>query len=82
MSSESTFPFTRRVEPNATTLLVWSFSSWGIRRKASSSLGLEPGQPASMYWTPSQSSCSAMRSLSSTVSEMPSSCAPSRSVVS
>ena len=32
----------------ATTLLVWSFSSWGIRRKASSSLGLEPGQPASM----------------------------------
>src|SRR5262245_27039256 len=35
-----------------------------------------------MKSTPSQSSCSAMRSLSSTVNEMPSSWLPSRSVVS
>src|SRR4051812_36242158 len=35
-----------------------------------------------MYVTPRWSSCSAMRSLSSTVRLMPSSCEPSRSVVS
>src|SRR5438874_1882213 len=35
-----------------------------------------------MKWTPNQSSCSAMRSLSSTVREMPSSWLPSRRVVS
>src|SRR5688572_6432283 len=35
-----------------------------------------------MYVTPSRSSCSAMRSLSSTVRLMPSSCDPSRRVVS
>ena len=82
VSSESTLPLTRRVMPNATSLLVSSCSSAGARLKSSSSFGFEPGQPASMYSTPSQSSCSAIRSLSSTVREMPSSCAPSRSVVS
>ena len=82
VSSESTFPLTRRVEPNATSVDVSSDSSDGARAKNSSSLGLAPGQPASMKSTPSQSSCSAMRSLSSTVSEMPSSWLPSRSVVS
>jgi hypothetical protein len=65
----------------ATSVLVSSWSSCA-RRKISSSFGLAPGQPASMKSTPSQSSCSAMRSLSSTVSEIPSSWLPSRSVVS
>src|SRR5207244_7498643 len=82
VSAESTLPFTRRVEPKATRI-EWSRpNSDGARRKNSSSFGLAPGQPASMKSTPSQSSCSAMRSLSSTVSEMPSSWLPSRSVVS
>ena len=44
--------------------------------------GWRRASPPRCSATPSQSSCSAMRSLSSTVSEMPSSCDPSRSVVS
>ena len=64
------------------SVLVSRFSSRGARRNISSSFGFAPGHPASMKSTPSQSSCSAMRNLSSTVSEMPSSCEPSRSVVS
>src|SRR5438477_9387031 len=82
VSSESTLPAFRLVDPKATSVLVSSLSSVCTRRKNSSSLGLAPGQPPSMYLTPSQSSCSAMRNLSSTVSEMPSSWLPSRSVVS
>src|SRR4051794_18847031 len=53
-----------------------------MRRNSSSSFGFAPGHPASMKCTPSQSSCSAIRSLSSTVSEIPSNCDPSRRVVS
>ncbi len=55
-----------------------SFSSVRARRKNSMSFGLAPGQPPSIHMRPSRSSCSAMRSLSSTVTEMPSSWQPSR----
>jgi hypothetical protein len=48
VSSLSTRPFARRVEPNATSVLVVSFRSSGARRKSSSSFGFAPGQPASM----------------------------------
>ena len=48
------------------------------RAKNSSSFGFAPGQPPSMKATPRWSSCSATRSLSSTVSEMPSCWEPSR----
>src|SRR3954451_4596900 len=82
VSSLSTLPLTRRVDPNATSVLVSSFNSFGTRRNSSSSFGFAPGHPASMKCTPSQSSCSAIRSLSSTVSEIPSNCDPSRRVVS
>src|SRR4051794_26900316 len=82
VSAESTLPLTRRGEPKATSVDVSMRSSEGARRKNSSSFGLAPGQPPSMKSTPNQSSCSAMRSLSSTVREMPSSWLPSRSVVS
>ena len=46
------------------------------------SFGFEPGQPPSMYPTPSVSSHVAIFSRSSTVSEIPSCCAPSRNEVS
>ena len=52
------------------------------RAKNSTSLGLAPGQPPSMKVTPRWSSCSATRSLSSTVSERPSCWLPSRRMVS
>ena len=70
------------VDPKATIVERSSRSSRPTRSKNSMSLGLAPGQPPSMKWTPSSSSSSAMRSLSSTVREMPSSWAPSRRVVS
>ncbi len=54
----------------------------GARAKNSASFGLAPGQPPSMKVTPRWSSCSATRSLSSTVSERPSCWEPSRRVVS
>ena len=38
----------RRVDPNATRVLVSSDSSRGARRNISSSFGFAPGQPASM----------------------------------
>src|SRR5688572_17197563 len=82
VSSLSTLPSLRRVDPKATSVLVSSCSSVFALRKNSSSFGLAPGQPPSMKCTPSQSSCSAMRSLSSTVREIPSSWLPSRRVVS
>ncbi len=62
----------RRVDPNATSVAVESCSSAGARAKNSSSFGFAPGQPPSMYVTPRWSSCSATRSLSSTVSDSPS----------
>ena len=72
----------RRVEPNATSVAVPSVSSFLARAKNSTSLGLAPGQPPSMKVTPRWSSCSATRSLSSTVSERPSCWLPSRRMVS
>jgi hypothetical protein len=48
VSSLSTLPFTRRVDPKATSVEVESCISFGARRKSSSSLGFAPGQPASM----------------------------------
>ena len=71
-SSSSARTPARRVEPNATSVAVDSRSSAGARAKNSSSLGLAPGQPPSMKATPRWSSCSATRSLSSTVSDSPS----------
>src|SRR4051794_19383581 len=82
VASSSTLPLTRRVDPKATSVDVSSCSSVRARRKNSSSFGLAPGQPPSMKCTPRWSSCWAIRSLSSTVSETPSTCAPSRRVVS
>ena len=46
--SSSTFPFTRRVEPKATSRELANSSSDWARSKNSSSFGLEPGQPPSM----------------------------------
>src|SRR3954447_21805942 len=82
VGSSSTLPFTRRVEPKATSVEVSSRNSVRARRKNSSSFGLAPGPPPSMKCTPRWSSCSAIRSLSSTVSDTPSTWAPSRKVVS
>ena len=82
VSSSSALTPARRVEPKATSVDRGSESSVGARAKNSSSLGLAPGHPPSMKVTPRWSSCSATRSLSSTVSESPSCCDPSRSVVS
>ena len=72
----------RRVEPNATSVAVPRVSSFLARAKNSTSLGLAPGQPPSMKVTPRWSSCSATRSLSSTVRERPSCWLPSRRMVS
>ena len=71
-----------RVEPNATKVAVSSDSSVLARSKNSMSLGFAPGQPPSMNVTPRWSSCSATRSLSSTVNERPSCWLPSRRMVS
>ena len=73
-------PF-RRVMPKATSSALASRSS-RILRKNSISLGLEAGKPPSMKPMPSSSSLSAMRTFSSTETDMPSCCMPSRSVVS
>jgi len=70
------------VEPNATSVLEVSFSSFAARAKNSMSFGFAPGHPPSMKCTPRKSNCSAMRNLSSTDAETPSTCNPSRSVVS
>jgi hypothetical protein len=72
VASPSALPRGRRVDPNATRVAVDNFSSAGARLKNSSSLGLAPGQPPSMYATPRWSSWAATRSLSSTVSDNPS----------
>ena len=64
-ASSCTAVFARRVVPKAVSLACVS-SRPCASLKNSSSLGLEPGQPPSMKWTPSWSSRSAMRSLSCT----------------
>src|SRR6202035_949108 len=81
-ASVSGFTPARRVEPKATSVAVWSVSSFLARAKNSTSLGLRPVQPPSMKVTPRWSSCSATRNLSSTVSERPSCWLPSRRMVS
>jgi hypothetical protein len=53
-----------------------------MRAKNAASLGFEAGNPPSMKCMPSSSSLSAMRTFSSTETDMPSCCMPSRSVVS
>ncbi len=80
-SSASAATPLRRVMPKATSSAFTSRSS-RIRRKNSISLGFEAGNPPSMKPMPSSSSLSAMRTFSSTETDMPSCCMPSRSVVS
>ncbi len=53
-----------------------------MRAKNSASLGFEAGNPPSMKWRPSSSRRRAMRTFSSTETDMPSCCMPSLSVVS
>ena len=67
--------------PKATSS-AFSRRSPRMRRKNSISLGFEAGKPPSMKPMPSSSSLSAMRTFSSTETDMPSCCMPSRSVVS
>ena len=81
-ASSSGFTPARRVDPKATSVAVPRCSSFLARSKNSMSLGLAPGQPPSMNVTPRWSSCSATRSLSSTVSDRPSCWLPSRKMVS
>jgi hypothetical protein len=71
----------RRVMPKATSSACCRRSS-RIRLKKAISLGLEAGKPPSMKWMPSSSSLRAMRTFSSTDTDMPSCCMPSRRVVS
>ena len=80
-SSSSAATPLRRVMPKAARRAVTSFSR-SMRRKNSISLGLDDGNPPSMRWMPSSSSLSAMRTFSSTETDMPSCCMPSRRVVS
>ncbi len=82
-ASSPTFTPALRVAPKATSWALRSFSSpAAARAKNSVSLGIAPGQPPSMKPTPNSSSNRATASLSLTEYEMPSRCAPSRSVVS
>jgi hypothetical protein len=71
----------RRVMPNAATSAVSKLSRESSSKSASS-LGLEAGKPASIRCTPSESSACATRTFSSTESDIPSPCMPSRRVVS
>ena len=57
-------------------------SLFAIASTDSKSPSLAIGNPASMTSTPSRASCSAISSFSTTSSEMPGDCSPSRSVVS
>ncbi len=56
--------------------------SFASRSKSASSFGFEAGKPASIMCTPRSSSACATRTFSSTDSDIPSPCIPSRSVVS
>ena len=70
-----------RVMPKAATSEVPKRSR-ASSSKSSSSFGFEAGKPASIRWTPSESSACATRSFSPAESDMPSPCMPSRRVVS
>ena len=80
-ASCSAVPSRRRVMPNAaiSALPKVSFAS---SANSSSSLGLEEGNPASIRCTPRSSRACATRTFSSTESDIPSPCMPSRRVVS
>ncbi len=80
--SSAAVPPARRVAPKAASSACWRSSSVAARRKKSVSFGFAPGQPPSMYPTPSESSAVAIASLSATDRFRPSCCAPSRRVVS
>ncbi len=70
----------RRVIPNAHTSADSPASA--RRSNSSSSFGFDVGKPASIIGTPSESRIWATRTFSSTESDMPSPCIPSRRVVS
>ena len=70
----------RRVIPNAQIDARNPASA--SRSKSSSSFGFDVGKPASIIGTPSSSRIRATRTFSSTDSDMPSPCIPSRRVVS
>jgi hypothetical protein len=70
-----------RVIPNAAICAV-SKDSRERSSNSASSFGLDAGKPASMRCTPSESSACATRTFSSTESDIPSPCMPSRRVVS
>ena len=70
-----------QVDPNA-AMRAWSSGISFTRRKNSMSFGFDAGKPPSMKSMPNASSRSTMRSLSSSESEMPSHCSPSRNVQS
>ena len=80
-SSSSAARSRRRVMPKAATAAV-SNVSFASSSKSASSLGFDAGKPASIRSTPSESSACATRTFSSTESDMPSPCIPSRRVVS
>ena len=71
----------RHVDPNA-AMRACSRGNARTRLKNSMSLGLEAGNPPSTKSTPRASNRCTMRSLSSSESEMPSPCSPSRNVQS
>ena len=79
-SSSSAGDPRRRVIPNAQTSACSPASR--SRSKSSSSFGFDVGNPASIIGTPSSSRMRATRTFSSTDSDMPSPCIPSRRVVS
>ena len=80
-SSSSAAASLRRVMPNA-AISACSNVSRDRRSKSASSFGFELGKPASTKWMPRPSSACATRTFSSTVSDIPSPCMPSRRVVS
>ena len=67
--------------PKAQTAACVSSRSASIS-KSSSSFGFDPGNPASMKWTPSSSSLLTTRTFSWADRVMPWPCMPSRKVVS
>ena len=73
--------FTFLVDPKEVTIELFNLS-FVTFLKYSSSFGLEPGHPPSIYEIPASSSFFVIFNLSSKEREMPSCCAPSLKVVS
>jgi len=80
-SAQKVFSRSRR-RHRARAAMVGRRISMAMRRTASASFGEAIGKPASMMSTPSASSARASASFSSTCSEKPGPCSPSRRVVS